>query len=349
MRNRTSALLWLITAVVLIFSACTGQPAAGISDAASFEVSASALPTDSSFEIHFIDVGQADSALVICDGHVMMIDGGNTDASSTVYTYLTKLGISYIDVMVATHSDGDHVGGLPAALTKADVGVIYCPVTERDTSAFTTFKNKATSKGLMLTVPDVPSEFYLGSAKVRIIAPLREYDDNNNNSIILRIVYGENSFLFAGDAQREAEYSVVAAHEELKSDVLKVGHHGSYTSSNYVFLREVMPTYAVISCGRNNEYGHPHESALSRLRDCGATVYRTDESGDIICKSDGKEISFTLRGVHGVATSIIGNVHSKVFHSDKCASLPTERNRVYFETRDEALENGFTPCPNCIQ
>ncbi len=346
MNKRTAAIMWLITAVILIFSSCTMQ--GDISDAASFDISApSLISEDSSFEIHFIDVGQADSALIICDGHVMMIDGGNTDASSTIYTYLTKLGISYIDVMVATHSDADHVGGLPAALTKAETGVVYCPVTERDTSAFRNFKNKATARGLQLTVPDIPTEFNLGSARVRMIAPLREYEDNNNNSIILRIVYGENSFLFVGDAEREAEYSVAETNETLKSDVLKVGHHGSNSSSTYLFLREVMPKYAVISCGRNNDYGHPHEPVLSRLKDCGAVVYRTDLSGDIICRSDGKEISFTASGVHSIVTNIIGNAHSKIFHSDSCASLPSDRNRVYFDTRDEALENGFKPCPNC--
>ncbi len=247
-----------------------------------------------SLAVHFIDVGQADAALIICDGKTMLIDGGNKDDSNLIYAYLEKHGVTHLDYVVATHAHEDHVGGLAGALTYATVGTVYSPVTTYSTQAFRNFVSKVSARGKTLTVPTAGETFSLGSAHVTIIGPVKAYDDPNNTSIVLRLVYGEISFLFTGDMESDAETDLIESGAELQSTVLKVGHHGSGTSSSYRFLREVAPTYGVISVGKDNSYGHPHENVLSRYRDAEVQLFRTDMQGDIICTStDGVNLTFT--------------------------------------------------------
>lgn len=237
-------------------------------------------PENSTFEIHFIDVGQADAALVLCDGEAMLIDGGNVADSSLIYSYLKSHEIEYLDYIICTHAHEDHVGGLAGALNYACVGAAYCPVTKYDSKAFSNFVKYLNEQDVLITVPDVGETFFVGSAGVTVIGPVQYSTEPNNTSIVLRIVYGETSFLFTGDAEREEEQDILNAGYTLESTVLKVGHHGSANSTTYPFLREIMPQYAVISVGANNSYGHPTEDALSRLRDADVTVYRTDNVSD---------------------------------------------------------------------
>ncbi|MBE6956297.1 MAG: MBL fold metallo-hydrolase [Ruminococcaceae bacterium] len=307
--------------------------------------------------VHFIDVGQADAALVICDDATMLIDGGNREDSSLIYSYLKNEGITHLDYVVATHAHEDHVGGLPGALSYATVGTALCSVTEHDSGVFKTFVNQLAKQGKTIAVPETGETFALGGAQVQVLGPVRESDDPNNMSIVLRIVYGETSFLFTGDAEREEEQDILAAGFDLESTVLKVGHHGSENSTTYPFLREIMPEYAVISVGADNSYGHPTHEALSRLRDAGATVLRTDESGTIVCTSDGKTVSFSAeRETHNESEQTGGemeyvlNTSSKKFHAPSCSSVQDigGNNRATFSgTRSELLAQGYSPCGNC--
>lgn len=161
--------------------------------------------TESDFEVHFIDVGEADSTLIICDGHAMLVDGGNVGDSSLIYSYLKKLGIDYLDYVICTHAHEDHVGGLAGALNYATAGKVYCPVTEYNSRAFDNFVKYVTKQGLNITVPTLGESFTLGSATAQIIGPVSHTDNINNTSIVFRIQYGETSFLFTGDAEREED------------------------------------------------------------------------------------------------------------------------------------------------
>lgn len=243
--------------------------------------------------VTFLDVGQGDAAVIENDGHAMMIDGGKAEESSYIYAWLKQHQLSTLDVLVATHADADHIGGLPGALNYAKVGTAYCPVTTGTTKTFENFVKYLSAQGKSITVPTAGEQFSLGEANVTILGPIHSAEDSNNNSIVLKVQFGTTSFLFTGDAEREEEQDLLNAGVNLQSTVLKVGHHGSDTSTSYPFLRAVDPQYAVISVGAGNSYGHPTEEVLSRLRDAGATTFRTDMQGEITAVSDGQTVHFS--------------------------------------------------------
>ena len=189
----------------------------------------------------------------------------------------------------------------------------------------------------------------LGESDITFLAPVADYEDLNDTSIALRVLFGETSFLFTGDATYNAEYDMIETGLILKSDVYKVGHHGSSSSNSYRFLREVMPKIAVISCEKDNMYGHPHDETLSRLKNLDAKVYRTDLQGTVIIKSDGKNI--TVENQKNIETEekseYIGNKNSMKFNLPSCDALPIEKNRIYFESKIDAISMGYSSCGSC--
>lgn len=343
-----------VSGVVSETTAQSGQETAGVSESGSFTV-------------HFIDVGQADSALVTCDGHSMLIDGGNADDSNLVYSVLQRETEGHLDYVVGTHANEDHIGGLSGAFETDTADVTFCPVTEYDSKAFRNFKTRADERGGGITIPAVGDTFTLGEASVTVVAVNSVPEDTNNTSIVIRIVYGDTSFLFTGDAEQETEEKILESGQNIESTVLKVGHHGSSTSTSQAFLDAVSPTYAVISCGKDNSYGHPHSETLAKLSSAGVEVLRTDELGDIYCTSDGTEVTFSYGEYHKdsdtsaaeieepqqpdtISETYILNTNSRKFHRPDCSSTSqiSDANREeYTGTREELIEQGYTPCGYC--
>lgn len=337
------------------------------------------LPEESTFSIHFIDVGQADAALVECDGHYMLIDGGNKADSNVIYSVLKKDDIKHLDIVVGTHAHEDHIGGIPGAFNYADTELTLCATKDYNSNAFTDFKKYADQKGGGIIIPSVGDTYSLGSAGVTILG-VNGGEDTNDTSIVLMITYGDTNFLFTGDAERGAEQTILNSGADPSATVLKVGHHGSDTSTTYPFLREIMPAYAVISVGTDNSYGHPDENTLSRLRDADVKVYRTDLQGDVYCSSDGKTVTFSVARnadidtLESVAKPVptpdpsetdvpdpepdlvpsgsyyVLNTNSKKFHSPDCGSVSkinTSNKEYSTETAEELVAKGYAPCGNC--
>jgi competence protein ComEC len=239
-----------------------------------------------------LDVGQADSTLVQCDNSTMLIDAGTKITANSLVNTLKHMGIRKFDVVVATHPHEDHIGGMDAVINQFDIGKVYMPQVSTTTTTYSDLMRAVRVKGLTITTPVPGNGFNLGSANCNILAPNSStYEDLNNYSIVIRLLYGNASFLFTGDAQMASENEMLAKGYTLKSDVLKVGHHGSYDATSQKFLNAVSPQYAVIMAGEGNDYGHPHKETLDKLKAAGIKVYRTDLNGNIRFISDGLNIT----------------------------------------------------------
>ena len=246
--------------------------------------------------VHYIDVGQGDSILLACGGEYMLIDAGETDGDDTVIHYLNGLGIEEIDLVVATHGDSDHIGEMDDVLNAIPADTVWYPNYGHGTKTEQRFLTAAEDCGAELYRPELGETYDLGGATVTVLGPVAEYDEPNDMSIVLLVQFGDDRFLFTGDLENEnaAENDLIAywGDDALKADVLKVGHHGSHSSTSYHFLRAVAPAYAVISVGEGNSYGHPHKETIDILSQAQVYVYRTDTMGTVVAVSDGENITF---------------------------------------------------------
>ena len=338
-------------------------------------------------EVHFIDVGQADATLIKLDDHAMLVDCGTDEVGTQVQYYLQKQGVKKLDYLILTHPDSDHIGGADVIITKFDIDNVFMSPFTKENNWYEDLLNALSYKGYSWSTPEVGSSYSLGDASFTVIAPNRVYEDPNNSSIAFVLHYGDTGFLFTGDASEEAEADMVSKGFDLSADVYKLGHHGSSSASTDDFLDKVNPKYVVISCGTGNDYGHPHEEALQRIRRFSPEVYRTDEQGTIIARSDGNEITWdhepSTTWAHGIQTqeeipeiyndimkleategadespgdrkaapeiTYILNTNSMKFHKPDCEAVlnMNPKNRQEVDwTREECIENGYNPCGYC--
>lgn len=248
--------------------------------------------------VDFIDCGQGDSALIVSEGAVTLIDASTGDDAEKVVEHLKERGVQKIDHFVLSHPHEDHIGGAEAVLDAFEVGEIYMsrPTegTEPTTSVYLNLLKKIKALGKSVNTMEVNDTFECGAVTFAVLGPVKAYEDLNDQSVVLQARIGKVSFLFTGDQEASAEKDLVAQYgDALKSTVLKVGHHGSSGSSSKVFLQAVSPEYAVISCGADNSYGHPHQEAIDRLENQEITYYRTDTQGTITITTDGETVQCT--------------------------------------------------------
>jgi len=241
----------------------------------------------------FIDVGQADSALIyLSTGETMLIDAGESSEADAIREELDERRITDIDILVATHPHADHIGGMRTLIENYDIGQVLMPDMEAKSAVYKKLMDAISSRGIPVVEAYAGYEFTLGSARCTVVSPDADADkDANNESVVIFLDFYDSEFLFTGDMEKWAENEVLDAHYYVDADVLKVAHHGSSTGSSQAFLDAVTPEYAVISCGRDNKYGHPHQETLARLKAAGAEIYRTDEVGDILFSSNGQTLT----------------------------------------------------------
>lgn len=241
--------------------------------------------------VSFLDVGQADSILIAKDNEYMLIDAGNNEDGPKLVTYFKKLGITKFKIVIATHAHEDHIGGMDDIIENFTIDNFYMPDTITTTKTFEDVLDALEAKQIAFQTPKINEKLSFQDATLKIISIDSAANNLNDTSIVSRLKYGTTSFLFMGDASSKVESRLLS--QEIRSDVLKVGHHGSRYSTTLTFLEKVSPSYAVISTGKNNSYDHPHTEILNRLNKNNIKIYRTDEQGTIIAKSNGTIINFS--------------------------------------------------------
>ena len=339
-------------------------------------------------QVHFIDVGQGDSILIRQGEESMLIDAGENKAGNKVVEYCKNQGITELEYVVGTHPHEDHIGGMDDVINNIDVNEIMLTKSEYTNSTYEDVLSAAKEHNVKDIYPATGEIFSLGDAVFTIMAPNRsDYLEVNNESLVIKMTYGNVSYLFCGDAEIESEYDMVENGVDLSADVIKLGHHGSNTSSSQMILKTVKPSYAIISVGKDNSYGHPAAEILNRLKEYGIRYFRTDKEGNIISVTDGKNISFNNSQYEKVTTSdetmtnenhsdkittneiqpieiqpseiqpdngeennYVLNNNTKKFHRTECRSGDdiSESNREdYIGDREELINKGYSPCKIC--
>lgn len=328
--------------------------------------------------VYFLDVGQADCTLIqLPNGEEVLIDAGNYGDGSYIKNYLENLNVDDIEYFILTHPHEDHIGSAKEIINNFTVKKIYMPDVLASSNLYESTMLAIENKDIE-TIFAKPGLKIIDSPglKLELLSPKSMYySELNEYSAVARLEYDNTSFLFTGDAESVSELEMLGGGFNLDSDVLKVGHHGGRTSSSIDFLKAVTPEYSIISCGEDNSYGHPHIETLNRLSDIGSEIYRTDELGTIVAVSNGKDISITSDEVMEIPlapleilntppvpdssdvketpaiseTNYVGNKNSLVFHKTDCSSVADmkESNKVFFTIRQNAVDQGYTPCGRC--
>lgn len=310
--------------------------------------------SDKIAKFHFIDVGQGDCILIQGKDTNILIDAGTTQSGNIIYKYLKNLEISYLDYFIGTHPHEDHLGGAASVLSSIDVGKVFLNPDTSTSYFYEKFLNTLIDKNITPVLPDMDCVYEIGPFGVKFLSPLKDFGNANDNSLVLTVQFGKIKALFTGDAERAVEAELIQTNSNISADILKIGHHGSRYASSAEFLNAVFPDVSVIQCGVGNSYGHPHKEALERLKNIGSTVLRTDSEGTIVLITDGETIWKETGEIYEkneetplLPLTYIGNVKTKIFHTEECPNLPTEKNSTEFASRDDAISLGYKECKNC--
>lgn len=366
-------ILSYICAVIFAISTISGCQISDI-DETSISVE-SELPADMPQEnnevtgnltVTFLDVGQGNATLVESDGQYMLIDGGDRDYSSFVVSYLKELGIVELEYVIASHYDADHLNGIVGVLHAFSCEKVLAADYATDTRVYEAFCEVVAEKEIELIYPTVGECYELGETSFTIISPDNyDYADVNDNSIGIRLIHGENSFLICGDAGVASEEAMLASGVFLDSDVYLASHHGSDGSSSWEFMQAVSPEVVVFSVGKDNSYGHPAERVLEDVGEIGAEIYRTDLQGTIAVTSDGQNLvwnkdaltetqteknSTDSTGNNSEQQTYILNMNTKKFHLPSCSSaedISVNNKAEFIGIREELLDAGYEGCKRC--
>ncbi len=314
-------------------------------------------------EVSFLDVGQGNAVLVENDGKYMLIDGGDREYASFVVSYLKQAGVEELEYVIASHYDADHLNGVVGVLHAFPCETVLAPDYVTDTRVYDSFCETITGQEVGLVYPSAGDVYAFGDAEFTIVCPDQyAYADVNDNSVGVRLVYGENSFLICGDAGEKSEAAMLQSGMLLDSDVYLASHHGSDSSSSMEFLEAVMPEAVVFSVGADNSYGHPSGRVLDDVAAVGAAVYRTDLQGTICVSSDGQRLLWNVEPVGEFSDVEAGtsemvceqtyilNMNTKKFHLPSCSStadIKSENRAEFYGTREELLEAGYDACKRC--
>lgn len=253
------------------------------------------LPVEGHMQVHFLDVGQADCTLIRTDDAAMLIDAGNDEDGQWIVDYIREQGIERLDYVIGTHPHEDHIGGMDTVIEQLSVENVILPDVGADNGFYDAVNKMITAKQVGVHLAEQGQKYELDDAEFTVLSPVRDYGDELNNwSVGIRLTHGENAFVFTGDAEELAEIDMVESGLALRADVWKAGHHGSESSNTDWILDVVDPDYTVISCGKDNSYGHPHASVLREFERRGIEVFRTDEQGTIVAECDGERIMWNV-------------------------------------------------------
>ena len=339
---------------------------------------------EESFELHLLDVGQGQCTLIKNNGHALLIDGGGRSASSFVVSYLKQQEIDTLDCIIVSHYDEDHMAGLIGVLSVFRIGTLMVPSYAGEGDLYNSFAASALSNGCVIIHPKVGTSFQMGNSTIEIVGPINPTNaEENNNSLCIRVIYNNSKILICGDAEQQSEYDMVTSGEDISANIYVVSHHGSSSSSSDLFLDKVSPEYALISCGRNNKYGHPTVETLNRLKSRNIDMFRTDLQGTIIAYTNGDDFRFNMEPSSdwtpgsdpgedvGLRQLFVNDVddpetyeHTQVddnvryvcnkktmkFHYPDCQSVyqMNEENRLFTDLeRDDLISQGYNPCGSC--
>ncbi|KRU24194.1 MBL fold metallo-hydrolase [Clostridium botulinum] len=282
LKKKNLIITCLLICLSIVFTACSQQSSNAVNTS----------NKSNELKVHYIDVGQGDSILVQTKDKNILIDAGTRKSSDSLISYLKKQHIKKLDYVIATHPHEDHIGGMPKVIEEFEISNFYAPKKTANTKIFKDMILQLKKKNLKINVAKKGISLDLSNnSSLDFLAPVKDnYENTNDSSAVVKLTHRNTKFLFTGDAEKTSEKDILNSNEDLSSNVLKVGHHGSHSSSSKEFLDKINPKIAIISCGKNNDYGHPHKETMKELNKRNIEVYRTDIDGNIVLTSDGENI-----------------------------------------------------------